>query len=273
MIEQRELVIIGGGPAGMSAAMSARANGVDVVVLDESATPGGQVYRAVETTGSAISAALGEDYAHGAALVASFRNSDVEYRPGSMAWEVTPECVIHASCAGQSQTICAQRVVIATGALERPFPIPGWTLPGVLSAGGAQSLLKTAGIVPDEGVVLAGTGPLLLLLAVQYLNLGVSITAVLETTSVRDLWCALPYLPAAATSGNYLAKGWGLLRTLRRAGVQHLRGGNKSSSARRRNATAVGVPHWGTLRTDRYAAAVAAPGSSARSQPHPLPCL
>ncbi len=71
-------------------------------------------------------------------------------------------------------------------AMERPFPVPGWTLPGVLTAGAAQILLKSAEVVPGEPVVLAGCGPLLYLLAWQYLRAGVPIRAIVDTTEGAD---------------------------------------------------------------------------------------
>lgn len=222
--EHRELVVIGAGPAGMRAASSASATGVDVVVLDERAAPGGQVYRNVATPAVGNAALLGEDYARGAALVTAFRGAGIDYRPDTFVWEITPERRVRVSGGSGARTLTADRVVIATGALERPFPIPGWTLPGVLAAGGAQVLLKTAGLVPSDPVVLAGTGPLLLLLATQYLRLGVRIAAVLETTPRAHRWRALPHLPAALCAGGYLRKGMSMLRALGGAGVRHVRG-------------------------------------------------
>ena len=110
----------------------------------------------------------------------------------------------------------ARQVLLATGAQERPFPIPGWTLPGVMSAGAAQILLKSAGIVPAGDTVLAGCGPLLYLIAWQYLNAGVKLAAILETTPGGRLPAALPHAWDFMRSG-YLAKGLALLRTVKRA--------------------------------------------------------
>jgi NADPH-dependent 2,4-dienoyl-CoA reductase/sulfur reductase-like enzyme len=224
MTEQRELVVIGAGPAGMACALRASAHGVDVVVIDEGTAPGGQIYRAVERPGIAASQALGDDYVQGASLVAEFRGGAFEYRPATTVWAVDEQRRVRLSGGEGSRAIRAQRVVIATGALERPFPIPGWTLPGVLSAGGAQSVLKSAGLVPSGPVVLAGAGPLLLLLLRQYLALGVPVAAVLETVTFRDRLRAVPHLPAALASGRELARGCALLSTLARSGVRHLRG-------------------------------------------------
>ena len=223
VIERRELVVIGAGPAGMRAAMTACAHGVDVMVLDDAVAPGGQIYRAVESPALGDTRTLGGDYARGAELVAGFRRSDVEYQSATTVWEVTCERTVRVSGGLAGRSIAADRVIVATGALERPFPIPGWTLPGVVSAGGAQILLKTAGLVPGRGLVLAGTGPLLILLAWQYVRLGVPIGALLETTRRASRWRALARLPTALASGDFLGKGLGMLRAIRRAGVRHLR--------------------------------------------------
>ncbi len=107
-----------------------------------------------------------------------------------------------------------RHIVLATGAQERPFPIPGWTLPGVLTAGAAQILLKTAGVVPGGTTVLAGAGPLLYLLAWQYLNAGVKIHALLETGMPGQWRRALPFAWGFLRS-PYLGKGLKLLREVK----------------------------------------------------------
>lgn len=223
----RDLVIIGAGPAGMAAAITATENGIDTLVLDEHPTPGGQIYRAAERPGVQDQSVLGPDYAQGRDLVRRFRTSNAEYQGGSLVWEMTPERCVHITRAGAVSTIEARHVLLATGAIERPFPVPGWTLPGVMSAGSAQILLKTAGVVPVAGVVLAGAGPLLLLLAWQYLRAGVQLRAILDTTAGATYASALRHLPAALTAGDYIAKGIGMIRAIRRAGVPIHRGIDK----------------------------------------------
>jgi NADPH-dependent 2,4-dienoyl-CoA reductase/sulfur reductase-like enzyme len=105
--------------------------------------------------------------------------------------------------------------------MERPFPIPGWTLPGVMSAGAAQILLKSAGLAPSEPVVLAGCGPLLYLLGWQYLRAGVPIKALVDTTRPEDYWRARRHLFAALRAWPYLRKGLELMRSLRSARIPH----------------------------------------------------
>ena len=110
----------------------------------------------------------------------------------------------------------AGHVIVATGAQERPFPIPGWTLPGVMTAGAAQILLKSAALVPGPGTVVAGSGPLLYLVVAQFAAAGVRLDAVLDTTP-RGRWRrAWRHAPGFVLS-PYFAKGLSLLRQARGA--------------------------------------------------------
>jgi NADPH-dependent 2,4-dienoyl-CoA reductase/sulfur reductase-like enzyme len=110
--------------------------------------------------------------------------------------------------------IAARRIIIATGSQERPFPIPGWTLPGVMTAGGAQTALKAQGLLPAGRTVIAGTGPLLWLLAAQILRAGGKIEAIVDTTPRGNWLRALLHLPDFVLS-PYFAKGLKLMREVR----------------------------------------------------------
>ncbi|MDR3525104.1 MAG: FAD-dependent oxidoreductase [Acetobacteraceae bacterium] len=209
-----DLFIVGAGPAGMSAAIIAARAGLSVVVADEGGAPGGQIYRGVQ--GGTL-AALGADYHEGRALADAFIASSARYLPRSAVFMIESQHTggfdIGVSCQGQATLWQSARVLIATGALERPFPIPGWTLPGVMTAGAAQTLLKSSAIVPHGPTILAGSGPLLLLLAAQYRRLGVPIAALLDTTPGGQWRAALPHLPGFLASA-YFGKGLALLREL-----------------------------------------------------------
>src|SRR4051812_23349733 len=140
-----DLVVVGAGPAGMAAAVLASELGLDTVLLDEQDRPGGQIYRAIERAvlDSTQQSPLGEDYLAGRELVEELRASRARYRPGMTVWYIDPggeQDRVTISVIGKegSETIAARRVLLATGAIERPVPIPGWTLPGVMSAGAAQ---------------------------------------------------------------------------------------------------------------------------------------
>lgn len=210
------VAIIGAGPAGLAAAVACAQAGLETVVFDEQPSPGGQIYRAISETPLKREAVLGKDYWAGRRLVEAFNASGARYVSDATVWSLTPEREIGVSIAGRSFMTCANRVIIASGALERPFPVPGWTLPGVMTAGAAQILLKTSGLVPQGRTVLAGCGPLLWLLAAQYLKAGATIDAVLDTMPVRNIVQAKSYLLPFLFS-SYFGKGISLMRTVKKS--------------------------------------------------------
>jgi thioredoxin reductase len=212
-----DVAIIGAGPAGLAAAIAAGRCGVTAIVYDENASPGGQIYRAIATASPAVRQLLGDDYARGAPLVDAFRASGAGYAPATTVWAVAPraEGGFDLALAGEASAVHARAVIVATGALERPLPIPGWTLPGVMLAGAAQAVLKSAGLVAQGPTVMVGSGPLLWLVAWQYLRAGAPIAALLDTTPRGRLAQVLRHAPSFLSS-PYFAKGRALMRDVRR---------------------------------------------------------
>jgi NADPH-dependent 2,4-dienoyl-CoA reductase/sulfur reductase-like enzyme len=224
LADEYDVVVIGAGPAGLSAATTVAKHGARTLLVDENQTPGGQIYRSVLLAREADRQRLGEDYWRGTAIAEAFLRSGAHYAPATTAWSTGPHydetgrAVGHevgVSGGGTARLIRTRQIVLATGALERPFPIPGWTLPGVMTAGAAQIALKASGLVPEGRVIVAGSGPLLYLLAAQLIEAGATITAVLDTTPARNWRKALQHIPGFLTS-PYLSKGLKLLRTVLR---------------------------------------------------------
>ncbi len=214
-----DVVIVGAGPAGMAAATVAAQRGLTVTVLDEQEAPGGQIYRAITQTSARRLDILGPDYAAGGELARAFAASSAKHERGTSVWQVTPGRTVDYVQRGVVKSLEAGSVILCSGAMERPFPVPGWTLPGVLTAGAAQILLKSAEVVPSQPVVLAGCGPLLYLLGWQYLRAGVPIRAIVDTTDNADYRRALSHLSGALKGWRQLAKGLKLMCALKRAGV------------------------------------------------------
>jgi NADPH-dependent 2,4-dienoyl-CoA reductase/sulfur reductase-like enzyme len=209
-----DLVVIGGGPAGLAVASLAARAGLATVLLDENPGVGGQIYRGITSPPLTNRAVLGEDYWVGTALAAEARASGASIVTGATVWSLDPSLQVGVSIAGRARLIQARRVIVATGSLERPFPIPGWTLPGVMTAGAAQTALKAQGLIPSGRTVMAGAGPLLWLLAAQLLRAGAKIEAIFDTAPRLNWLRALPHLPDFALS-PYWSKGLALLREVK----------------------------------------------------------
>jgi NADPH-dependent 2,4-dienoyl-CoA reductase/sulfur reductase-like enzyme len=209
-----ELVVVGGGPAGLAAAALAARAGVQTVLFDENPGIGGQIYRGITATPVRDRAILGDDYWAGAVLAEEARASGATIVNGATVWSLDPARRVGVSVSGQARLLQAERVIVATGSLERPFPVPGWTLPGVMTAGAAQTALKAQGLVPGGRTVMAGSGPLLWLLAAQLLRAGARIEAILDTAPRLNWLRAAAHLPDFALS-PYWSKGLALLREVK----------------------------------------------------------
>lgn len=238
-----DFIIIGAGPTGLAAAATAAACGVSSLVIDEQPQPGGQIYRNIETATPADCDFLGKDYRYGKKLSAVFRQSSTTYLPGATVWDVDPTPKVCYSKNGASTQVAGRKLLVADGAMERPVPIPGWELCGVMGAGAADVLLKSANLVPSSGVVLCGNGPLLLLVATHYVKLGIRIQAILETGSPSRYLSTLPAFAKAFKAPGYLAMGAAMLIKLLMSGVPWFTGVTDIEAVGDERVTAVCFAH------------------------------
>jgi thioredoxin reductase/bacterioferritin-associated ferredoxin len=223
-MSHHDVVVIGAGPAGLSAGACLAEMGLDVLTLDEQSRVGGQIYRNIEAAPPDRRNLLGEDYTRGLAVARRFRQSGAAYENSASVWQVEPDGKVCYSRLGVSTEVRANYIIVATGAMERPVPIPGWTLMGVMGVGAANNLAKEAGLNPAGRVVLAGSGPLLLLEASLLVKKGVHIAAILETTPALPPAPAIPRAPKALIRADFLWKGVSMLREIKKAAVPHHKG-------------------------------------------------
>jgi NADPH-dependent 2,4-dienoyl-CoA reductase/sulfur reductase-like enzyme len=206
------VVVIGAGPAGLRAAETLVRGGVRPILIDEAERPGGQVYRQPPAGAARSPEALyGFEAKKAVALHAILaRLGDaIDYRPRTLVWNVSAQRLDTLGPKGPD-ALDFDRLVIASGAMDRVLPFPGWTLPGVFTLGGAQIALKAQGVSIGRRVAFVGAGPLLPLVVYQYAKAGAEIAAVLDVTPFSAKLKSAPGLLAEART---FAKGlWYTLR-------------------------------------------------------------
>ena len=188
--DRYDLAVVGAGPAGLACAVEAATAGLRVAVLDQQPRIGGAFYRHSQAhAGAARPGALHHDWATFETLLARFDDhrdaGRIDHLDRHSVWAIEPGFTIHAMSGERERAaarVSADQVVVAAGAYDRTVPFPGWTLPGVMTAGGAQALLKGSLVAPPGPVLVAGSGPLLLVVAAGLLKVGVDVSAVVESS-------------------------------------------------------------------------------------------
>jgi NADPH-dependent 2,4-dienoyl-CoA reductase/sulfur reductase-like enzyme len=222
MVDPR-IVVVGAGPAGVRCAEQLVAAGIRPVVIDEGRRDGGQIYRRQPANFTRGYVELyGSEAAKAESLHRSFDalRGKIDYYSETLAWNVT-EGELHLVREGKSWREPYDALVICSGATDRLMPIKGWHYAGTYSLGAAQVALKSQACSVGREVVFMGSGPLLYLVAMQYLKAGARIAAVLDTARLRDRIAALPQL---LSRPRLLRNGMAYIAALKHAGVPVLSG-------------------------------------------------
>ncbi len=219
-----DIIILGAGPAGLSAAADLANRGLKVVMLDERSSAGGQFYKQLAASHRFASGrAADKQYTDGAALIARVQESDVTLINGATVWaaeqNTDKSITVLASRDGITQQWCCRRLIIATGAYELPRVFPGWTLPGVITTGAAQGLLRSYRVSAGKRIVIAGNGPLNLQVAAELLGSGIKPLAVVEAAGLFRLKSMAAGLRAFKENPALFSQGISYLARLKSAGV------------------------------------------------------
>ena len=222
-LRSHRIVVVGAGPAGVRAAETFARFGVRPIVVDESARDGGQIYRRQPDGFTRDAEALyGSEAEKARALHRTFESlrDRIDYRPSTLAWNATANA-LHVVRGEAADSIAFDALLICSGATDRLLPLRGWNLAGCYTLGAAQIALKAQACAIGSRVAFAGTGPLLYLVASQYMKAGADVAAVIDTSRATPSLAALRGLLARP---SVLIRGMGLVRSLKRAGVRVLQG-------------------------------------------------
>jgi NADPH-dependent 2,4-dienoyl-CoA reductase/sulfur reductase-like enzyme len=217
------VVVIGAGPAGVRAAQALVEAGLRPVVVDEGRRDGGQIYRRQpEGFSRSYETLYGTEAERAASVHQSFEalKSRIDYLPETLVWNISPNTV-HLATGMRYHTLAFDALIVCSGATDRLMPVKGWHHAGTYSLGGAQVALKSQGCAIGSRIVMMGSGPLLYLVAAQYVKAGAQVAAVLDTSTLMQRLAALPRLLAIPAA---LRKGIALMRVLAGARVPVHRG-------------------------------------------------
>ncbi len=212
--EAVDLLILGGGAGGLSAAIAARRCGLSVILVEERPKLGGQYYKQTALDAPALDAQQSE----GAALAARTEASGATILSGAELWGAFGMDRLAIFDGRRTRLLAPGAVIVASGAYERPHPVPGWTTPGVMTTGAAQTLWRSHRVLPGRRVLVAGNGPLNLQVAYELAAGGAEIIAIAEAAPhPRARWREA--IAMAAADPKLAAKGLGYLAALARRGV------------------------------------------------------
>jgi NADPH-dependent 2,4-dienoyl-CoA reductase/sulfur reductase-like enzyme len=175
------MVSVGAGPAGLAAAIEAARCGVQVVVYDENEKPGGQLFKQIHKFfGSREHYASRRGFKIGLGLLEEARELGVEVSLNSVVLGIYENRTMNVMVRDRVEQAKAEKLLVATGASENMVPFPGWTLPGVIGAGAAQTMANIHGIRPGKKLLMVGSGNVGVVVAYQMLQAGCEVAAIID---------------------------------------------------------------------------------------------
>lgn len=213
-----QLLVIGGGAAGLTAAAVAAELGADVVLLDERTAAGGQFFKQPKSV-SRKPLRLDRQFEDGRRLIDRATSSGATLVPNALVWGAFAGNEMLVSDGAGTRLYHPQRLILATGAYERALPMPGWTLPGVMTTGAAQTLLRGHSVCPGRRILVAGNGPLNAQVAVELSKAGAQVVSLLELAPAFGPKALLPFLRMLGNAPGMTATGVRLLAGLRSGDV------------------------------------------------------
>ena len=176
-----EMICVGAGPAGLAAAIEAARNGVQVIVYDENDRPGGQLFKQIHKFfGSQEHRAKERGFNIGNSFLAEARELGVEVSLNSVVLGIYENGPLNVMIGDRIEMVKAQKTLVATGASENMIPFPGWTLPGVIGAGAAQTMANIHGIRPGDNILMVGAGNVGVIVSYQMMQAGCKVAAVID---------------------------------------------------------------------------------------------
>jgi NADPH-dependent 2,4-dienoyl-CoA reductase/sulfur reductase-like enzyme len=220
ILAEPEILVIGGGPAGLMAAATAAEAGADVVLLDERPAVGGQYYKQPKVAHRLPARMLEQkQFRVGAELAKRAIAAGVTMHSNALVWGVFEQKTFACRTDDAARLFRPARTIVATGAYERAVACPGWTLPGVMTTGAAQTLLRSYGTLPGQRVLIGGNGPLNYQVALELHNAGADVVAVTDSSSGIGVTKILSALRMSIADAGLTAKGLRLRFGLAAAGI------------------------------------------------------
>jgi len=180
-LQRHEMISIGAGPAGLAAAIEAARNGVQVAVFDENDRPGGQLFKQIHKFfGSREHYARERGFRIGTRFLEEAAGLGIEVSLNSTVMGIYEDMAMNVMVRDHIEQVKGERILVATGASENMIPFPGWTLPGVIGAGAAQTMANIHGIRPGKRLLMVGSGNVGVVVAYQMLQAGCAVEAIID---------------------------------------------------------------------------------------------